>query len=177
MRNLDDYVQLRLTNKELNVQPGTPLTRNKQYGFSLVEILIGLSLAGFGLLAIGQIFVSAANTANLARSKEHAALAARNKLEYLSDLYFRDSSHPDLNPGDHGPEQAPIRNPNNGRTMDLFRITWSIGNIADPRPGKVLSGLEITVTAVPIQNDGSLIANPYFNSTTVLSNIVGPVIL
>lgn len=158
------------------MQPDTTVAHNKPYGFSLVEILIGLSLAASGLLVIGQVFVTATRTANLARSKEHAALVARDKLEYLSDLYFRDSINPDLIPGDHGPEDVPVRNPNDGTIMDLFRITWSVGNVADPRPGKVPAALKITVTAIPILNNGTPIDSPYFNSTTVLSNIVGPII-
>jgi prepilin-type N-terminal cleavage/methylation domain-containing protein len=176
MRNPEDYVQLLRTNKALNMQPYTSAARNKQHGFSLVEILIGLSLAASGLLVIGQVFATAANTANLARTKEHAALAARDKLEYLSDLYFRDSFHQELNPGDHGPEDIPVWNPNNNKILDLFRITWSVGNVADPRPGTVPAALKITVTAIPVRNDGSSIDNPYFNSTIVLSTIVGPVI-
>jgi len=148
--------------------------RNRDKGFSLVEVLFGLSLAAFGMLAMGQLFFSTASSLNLARSKETAVLAARNKLEYLSDLYFQNSLHADLAPGSHGPEEVPVINPIDDSVLDLFRITWSIGSIVDPRPDNAPVAIEVKVAAKPIRNDGTEINSPYFNRTVQLTAILGP---
>ncbi len=159
------------------MKPGMRTIRIREHGICLVEVIIALSLTAFGLLAVAQIFVTAANTSRLARSKEHAVLTARNKLEYLCDLYQRDASHPDLHSGNHGPEEIPVWNPYNTKIMDLFRLTWSVQNISDPGTGRIPSGIEITVSAIPIRNDGSPVVRPYFSGTVMLTAIVGPQIL
>jgi type II secretory pathway pseudopilin PulG len=143
-------------------------------GFSLIETLIGLSLAAFGLLAIGQLLLASTSSECLARSKESAVLAARNKLNYLSHLYLVNSAHEDLAAGTHGPEEVCVVNPNDGSTLELFRIQWSTSCLADPRPGKALFATKLQVAATPIRTDGSFIDSPYFKRTVHLTAILTP---
>lgn len=175
MKTTADYVQFPRTNKELNTRAihDAPQSSSRR-GFALLEVLIAASLAGFGMLAIGQLLFSSAASISLARSRESAVLAARNKLEYLCGVYLQDSAHPDLAPGKHGPEDISFLDPNDGSVLDRFRITWSVEQVQDSRPRWKTAALRLTVAAAPVRNDGSLMNRPYAGRPVFLPAFLGP---
>jgi prepilin-type N-terminal cleavage/methylation domain-containing protein len=150
------------------------INRSNPNGFSLIEVLIGLSLATFCLLAMGQLFYSSTVCTTLSRSKGSAILAARNKLEILSDLYSRNPLHADLTPGHHGPEEVSVINPRDNSILDHFRLTWIVGGVADPRPLKKTIAREVQVSVVPIHANGTLLRSPYFSGSIHLSTNLCP---
>lgn len=151
--------------------------RNNENGFSLIEIMIALIPATFGLLAAGQLLYVALSTASLARSKETASFVAMDTLESLSDLYFRDRSHENLAPGNHGPQVIEVTNPNTGSVLNRFRITWTVENIHDPRPGKTPDARRVLVTVIPMGSGNKINNRPPFNKALRISTIFSPRIL
>lgn len=174
MSNTADYVQFLRTNKELNIPAIHENSQSSQRGFTLLEVLIAATLVAFGILAVGQLLFTSAAAIDLARSREAAVLAAHNKLEYLCGLYLRDSAHPDLAAGEHGPHDVAFRDPNDGRILDMFQITWSVQSVPDPRPEWKTGAVLLTVTSTPIRSDGTPMDRPYSGKTVVLPAVLGP---
>ena len=143
-------------------------------GFSLIEMTIALLVLTFGLLTAAQLMSTALNSSSLARSKGTAAIAAQDKLEYLADLYRRNSSATDLAAGNHGPQQVEVVNPADGSTLNLYNVSWSVGNVPDPRPGKILAARLLTVTVVPIRSDGTTNNRTPLNKVVSVTAIVSP---
>jgi prepilin-type N-terminal cleavage/methylation domain-containing protein len=150
---------------------------NTERGFSLIEVMIALIITVFGLLAAGQLLFVAASSHSLARSKGAAALIAQNKLEVLSDLYSREPSNDDLSPGNHGPEEVTVINPNDGNILNCFRITWTAENVPDPRPGIMHTARVIKVTVTPVQSGGVENKQPWMNKVVNITTIFSPVML
>jgi prepilin-type N-terminal cleavage/methylation domain-containing protein len=143
-------------------------------GFSLIEMMIALTILTFGLLAAGPLLYIAASSASLARSKDTAGVAAQDLLEFLSDLYRRNPSAGDLAFGDHGPRQTQIANPADETILNRFDMNWTISNIDDPRPAKVVDAKLVRVTITPIQSDGSKNYKPSFNKVLSVTTILSP---
>jgi len=147
---------------------------NDTDGFSLLEAMIALILATYGLLAAGQLLYMSASAASLARSKETAALAAMDALESLSDLYHRNRYDISLAPGNHGPEVFRVMDPDGKSVLNSFRITWSVENTEDPRPGKRLDARLVIVTVTPIGPGNAFNYRPPFNKILDVPTIFSP---
>jgi|GEM_PF-638503 len=160
------------------IEPGRGGSRavylKNERGFSLVEVMIALIIAAFGLLAAGHLIFIAVSSASLARSKGTAALAARNMLESLSDLYAMDQSHDQLTPGNHGPQEIKITNPNTGNVLNNFSITWTAGNVQDPRPGVIPVGRRVRVTVTPVRSGSVVNYRPPFNKILNIATVFSP---
>lgn len=150
------------------------IQRNSERGFSLVEVMIALIVATFGLLAAGQLLFIAMSSASLARSKATAALAAGSMMESLSDLYTRDQSNVHLVAGSHGPQEIKFSNPNDGSVLNRYSITWTTGNVPDPRPGKIPEARHVLVTVTPIRSGGEVNYRPPLNKILSVSTIFSP---
>lgn len=144
---------------------------DNERGFSLVEVLIALAAAIFGLLAAGQLLFMAMSSLSLANSKGTAALTAMNTLESLSDLYSRNPLHEDFAPGNHGPQEIKVMNPNDGNVLNRFSVTWTSGIVRDPRPGKTPDARLIQVTVTPIRSDGTVNYRPPYNKILSITTI------
>jgi len=143
-------------------------------GFSLVELLIATLILSFGVLGAAQIIYSAVCSASLARSKGSIAMVAQGKLEFLSDLYARDPAAAELTTGYHGPDLVPVVNPFTGAILNRFSVTWQVGAVADPRPGKNLIARQVVVTIMPIDAAGGANYRAYLNKAVVVSRILSP---
>jgi prepilin-type N-terminal cleavage/methylation domain-containing protein len=143
-------------------------------GFSLVEVMIALIIAAFGLLAAGHLIFIAVSSASLARSKGTAALAARNILESIADLYAMDPSHGQLTPGNHGPQEMKIMNPNTGNVLNHFSITWTAENVQDPRPGVIPVARRVRVTVTPVRSGSVVNYRPPFNKILNIATVFSP---
>jgi type IV pilus assembly protein PilV len=147
---------------------------DRSRGFSLVEVMIALSILVFGLLAAGQMLFIASASGSLARSKGTAAIAAQDRLETLADLYRIDPSSMDLTAGDHGPVRTEITNPNDRTTLNLFEITWNISGVSDPRPKTLKDVKLIRVTVTPIQHNGEINSRPNLNKILNVMTVFSP---
>ena len=146
----------------------------KVSGFSLIEMMIALAILTFGLLAVGPLLYIAVSSSSLARSKDTVSIAAQSKLEFLSDLYYRNPSAEALAPGSHGPQQTQVVNPVDDKILNRLALTWTVSNIPDPRPGKVLKAKWVRVTATPIQSGGESNIKPTLNKVLNITTILSP---
>jgi prepilin-type N-terminal cleavage/methylation domain-containing protein len=121
----------------------------KMQGFSLIEMTMALLLLSSGILAAGQLIYAAVSSGSLARSKMTAAIAAQDKIEYLSALYAQNPIANELTAGDHGPQQANVINPIDGSALNNFNVTWNISEVEDPRPGKTINSKRVRVVIIP----------------------------
>ncbi len=121
-----------------------------QEGFGLVETLMAILTIAIGMMFVCQMmFVSLAG-ATLARSKGAAIVAAQNQLEYLADLYRQNPTGSAFALGNHGPVQIEITNPSDSRKLNRFRVAWTVATVSDPRAGRILKAVQVTVTVTPI---------------------------
>jgi Tfp pilus assembly protein PilV len=153
---------------------GSSVRLKDNLGFSFIELLMALIVLTFGLLAAGQFFYVAASSGSLVNAKGSATIAAQNQLEYLSDLYKRDSSAHDLALGNHGPLQTQIKNPVNGAILNRYAISWNVSCVSDPRPGKDIDARLVQVIITPIQADGGMNSHPPFNKILSINTIFSP---
>jgi prepilin-type N-terminal cleavage/methylation domain-containing protein len=119
-------------------------------GFTLVEMLVALTILSFGLLAAGQLTCLALKSRALARSKAVAAIVAQTKIEFLSDRFQADPEGPDVQTGAHGREVVTVIDPGANTDLNRFAVSWELTRIEDPRPAKVLQARRVTVTVTPI---------------------------
>jgi prepilin-type N-terminal cleavage/methylation domain-containing protein len=150
------------------------VVRSGPQGFALIEVLAAIAVLTFGLLAAGQLMVVSVGAGSLARSKGTAAIAAQNKLEYLSDLYHRTPGAMDLAPGAHGPEQMQVLNPVNEKALNHFSVEWIIAKVPDPRPGKMPDALLASVTVVPVHSGGGNNEKPLLNKSVNVTTVFSP---
>jgi prepilin-type N-terminal cleavage/methylation domain-containing protein len=146
----------------------------RETGFSLVEILIALAILSFGLLSAGPLLYSALTSDSLARSKSAAAIAAQNKLESLASLYSRNPTAEELMVGGHGPESAQTENPIDAAILNRFDVDWTVSQVPDPRPGKIVNARLITVRVAPVNSQGMENNRTGFNKTLNISTIFSP---
>ncbi len=148
--------------------PAVSSGKDRTGGFSLIELMFALCILACGLLAAGQMIYAAVASSSLARTKTSAAIVADEKVENLADLYRRNKDAPPLALGLHGPDLAEIRNPISGAILNRYEVHWEIRSVPDPRPGRLLSGRIVTVTATPVTlTGGSNIRTPWNQETSV----------
>jgi len=143
-------------------------------GFTLVEMLIALTVLTFGLLAVGQLLCASFSCASLARSKSTAAIAAQDQLESLADLYRQRPMAAELSVGNHGPLQAQVVNPLNRIVLNRYNVSWVVSPVPDPRPGKMLSSRLVRVTAIPATAEGNTNTRVTLNKIVSISGILSP---
>jgi len=148
--------------------------QGRETGFSLIETMIALLLAIFGLLTAGQLLGVSINCMSLARLKDSSILVARNKLEDLRDLYRFDPSHADLAAGDHGPEEITVRDPLSDDTLNRFRIKWSTSGVSEEWLTSYPAALSASVTVTPVSGSGSSFHKPPYNRKIRLTTILSP---
>jgi len=120
-------------------------------GFSLIEVMVAVFILAFGLLAAAQLLTMAMMLEAQSRSKSTAALAAQNEIERLADLYRRNPAAEELAIGAHQSEElTEIRNPITQNVLNMYKITWHVSGIPDPRTGMEMDGRVISVQAAPM---------------------------
>jgi prepilin-type N-terminal cleavage/methylation domain-containing protein len=142
-------------------------------GFSLIEMMIAISIIAFGLLAASQLLYIAAGSNSLARSKSTAGLAAHDTLESLGALYRQDPSAADLALGHHGPRSYEVVNPTRATVLNRYAVEWMVETVPDPRAGTTPNAKRVRTTVTPVTNDGTANSHPGLNKilniTTVFS--------
>ncbi len=69
-------------------------------GFTILEVMVALSILAFGILAIASMQTASLSGTNLAGGITEATNAAMDRVEQLISRAY---SHADLNSGNHGP--------------------------------------------------------------------------
>ena len=99
------------------------IKKNNDQGFTLVEVMIAVSIFSIGFLAIAMLMVTAIQSNSGARKLTEASTFAQDKMEVLLTLPLTD---PNLTTGNHNDPGNPV----NG----IYNISWNI------------SGSDITVS-------------------------------
>ena len=146
-------------------------THTGSKGFSLVESLMAVLILAFGFMLTGPLLVNSVKSTTLAGSQSTAGLAAAQMLE---DLAIQYRANPDsFTIGTHDPVQVEIVNPNDNSKLNRFNVGYTVSAVPDPRTGKVLRAVQVTVTVTPIGSGTSannqLGQNKVVNVTTILS--------
>ena len=106
-------------------------------GFTLIEILITISILCIGLLAVASMQISAIRGNSYARHVTEGTTLAQDRLEKLLSLSYTPSyTHPDLSAGPHTDQNAP----------ESYAITWDITNGPSTNPNLVANTKLIKVT-------------------------------
>jgi type II secretory pathway pseudopilin PulG len=144
-------------------------------GFTLIETMIAMLVVTFGLLAAGQMIYVSVASASLARSKGSAAVVAQSKLEELSALYSSNPAAADLTDGAHGPQQVQIINPaNNNSVLNRFSVSWTVNTVPDPRPGWVLTAIQLSVTVTPVDAANNNNRSAFLNKIVTVTAVFSP---
>ncbi len=141
-------------------------------GLTLIETLIATLIISFGLLCAGQMMFVAAASASLSRSKSSAAFTAQNKLEALAERYRQNPAAPDLAVGLHGPQPVQVLNSVDGSTLNNYGVSWTVNNVEDPRPAKMLHAKQVTVTVMPLDSDGKINIRSRLNKVVSITGVL-----
>jgi type IV pilus assembly protein PilV len=103
----------------------------EEKGFTLIEVLIAVSILTVGILAVASMQISAIRGNYIASTQTGGTTWAQDKIEYLMSLDYAD---PDLDAGSHTPE-----------THDIYTISW---NVAADDPINNTKTISVNVTWV-----------------------------
>ncbi|MFO8061727.1 MAG: type II secretion system protein [bacterium] len=87
-------------------------------GFTLVEMLVAITILAIGLLGLGVLFPMGMRSAMLAKQNTQAMEYAQQKIEYLRMMDFNNIS---LDAGSHGPDSLPMDN-----TDNVFAVSYTV---------------------------------------------------
>jgi prepilin-type N-terminal cleavage/methylation domain-containing protein len=88
-----------------------PFSLNKNRGFSLIELLIAISLFGIGVMAISVFLPVGSAHVNKARLNSIALALSQQKMEELKQVPF---TSPDLTAGAHA------------ESTGVFQVAWTV---------------------------------------------------
>ena len=88
------------------------LKSKKENGFTLIEVLIAISILTVGILAVASMQISAIRGNYIASNVTGGTTWAQDKIEYLMTLSY---DAPDLDAGSHTPE-----------THGIYTISWNV---------------------------------------------------
>ncbi len=152
-----------------------PCCCRKDEGLTLIETLIAILILSSGLLAAAQLIYVAMASASLARMKISATVVADDRLEFLADLYRQNPAAAELAQGIHGPQLAEVMNPTDGAVLNRYNVSWLVGALSDPRPGKILPAARVEVTVAPANAKGGPNTWKFFNGTVTVTAIFSAV--
>ncbi|MCK4488100.1 MAG: prepilin-type N-terminal cleavage/methylation domain-containing protein [Desulfobacterales bacterium] len=120
---------------------------NKEKGFTLLEVLIAISIFSIGILAVGTMQISSIRGNASARTHTEAATWAADRVERLMALPY---NHPDLQDTDgdgaaglNDATEATDDNPNPPPREGVYTIFW---NVADNTPITNTKTITVIVT-------------------------------
>jgi len=112
-----------MTRKETSAkQCSTRRSMNTEKGFTLLEVLIAITILSVGLLAIASMQIAAIQTTGSAKSISKGIMWAEDRMEMLNSLDYGDA----LLSGTAGVISDPS-------PPDGFNISWTVGD-NNPRP-------------------------------------------
>ncbi len=87
-------------------------------GFTIVELLVSITILAIGILSLGVLFPAGMRSTMLTRQNTQAIEYCQQKIEYLRTLSWNDG---ELNAGTHGPNSLAMDNNN-----DVFILNYTI---------------------------------------------------
>ena len=87
---------------------------NDEKGFSLIEILIAMTIFAIGVLALAEMQVTAIRGNAFSSSTTDGTTLAQDRIEQLMSLPYDDAN---LNAGNHGPV-----------TQGVYNLSWDVAN-------------------------------------------------
>ena len=87
---------------------------NDQKGFSLIEILISMTIFAIGVLALAEMQITAIRGNAFSSTTTDGTTLAQDRIEQLMNLPYDDAN---LNAGNHGPE-----------TQGVYDVSWDVAN-------------------------------------------------
>lgn len=106
---------------------------NREKGFTLLEVLIAISIFSIGILAVGTMQIASIRGNTSARTHTEAATWAADRVERLMALPY---NHPDL-------DAAAANNPHSVPPEGVYNISW---NVTDNTPITNTKTITIIVT-------------------------------
>ncbi len=95
-------------------------------------------------------------------------------MEFLAALYDADPADTALSCGTHGPEEITVTDPSDGRVLNRFAVVWETGPVADPRPGKEVRAVRVTVRVTPLGPERERSLKPWLNKEVHVTGIFAP---
>jgi len=105
---------------------------NDEKGFSLIEILIAMTIFAIGVLALAEMQVTAIRGNAFSSSTTDGTTLAQDRIEQLMSLPYDDAN---LNAGNHGPV-----------TQGVYNLSWDVANDW-PEPNTKTVNVSVTWTA------------------------------
>jgi type IV pilus assembly protein PilV len=87
---------------------------NDQKGFSLIEILISMTIFAIGVLALAEMQITAIRGNAFSSTTTDGTTLAQDRIEQLMNLPYDDAN---LNAGNHGPV-----------TQGVYNVSWDVAN-------------------------------------------------
>jgi type IV pilus assembly protein PilV len=139
---------------------GSPITKPSllaaDRGFTLIEILIAMTIFAIGMLAIGAIQITATKTNAIARDVTDKSNIAKGLVENLMTLRYND---PALTAGEHSLSAGNLRQDNDGIDNDndgrvdedeeagFISVSW---NVQNGKPVPNTKSIEVTVNRTSV---------------------------
>ena len=114
--------------------------QKREKGFTMLEVLVAISILSFGLLSLASMQVAAINGNSGANRLTEATTWAQDKLE---DLMALPGTHADLSDGNHGPVTAASGNNN-------YTIDWNV--VDNVNPGDPIDNAKLVTVTVTWQH-------------------------
>lgn len=105
---------------------------NDQKGFSLIEILISMTIFAIGVLALAEMQITAIRGNAFSSTTTDGTTLAQDRIEQLMNLPYDDGA---LVAGNHGPE-----------TQGVYDVSWDVANDS-PVPNTKTVNVSVTWTA------------------------------
>ena len=118
--------------------------QKKEKGYTMLEVLVAISILSFGLLSLASMQVAAINGNSGANRLTEATTWAQDKLE---DLMALPGTHADLSNGNHGPQTAASGNNN-------YTIDWNV--VDNVNPGDPIDNAKLVTVTVRWQQKGAV---------------------
>ena len=115
---------------------------SKKEGFSLIEVLIGLTLLAIGLLAIAGLQVTSVRGNFFSNNLMQATYVAQDRLEFLKNISYTDGA---LNTGNH--PNGTVRIPDLPGGI-IFNRSYNVTTVNDP------NGNYLIIDYIVTWNDG-----------------------
>ena len=133
-----------------------PLSSNTSQGFTLIEILIALTIFAIGILAIGAIQIKTIRTNAVARDVTDKSIIAKDLMEHLMTLDYNDAA---LTAGAHSQSAGNLTqdtdgvdNNNDGQIDEneetgFITVSW---NVQNEKPIPNTKTIEVTVNRTTV---------------------------
>jgi len=102
---------------------------NDQRGFSLIEVLIAMTIFAIGVLALAEMQITAIRGNAFSSTTTDGTTLAQDRIEQLMNAPYDDAN---LNSGNHGPQ-----------TQGIYNVSW---NVIDDTPVANTKTVNVSVT-------------------------------